>query len=116
MLSIIGAKPRLHGLKHLPVDDGLVLAIVLFVLVGDLAGIDRVGEQIVKVASTEWPVAPCFVAGGGEGAGAQLAAGKFSLQFADAAELQVAAKDHPDDLGLVFIYNECPFLGAVAER
>lgn len=40
---------RLHGVEGLPVDDGLVLAVVLFVSVGDLAGINRIRQDTVEM-------------------------------------------------------------------
>jgi hypothetical protein len=49
----IGGKLTLDGLPGLGVDDGGVLARVACTLVGDLADMERVGEELADVAATE---------------------------------------------------------------
>src|SRR6266568_4451661 len=56
----------LHGVPGGGVDDGLVLTVEGFTLVGDLPDVDGVRQNLVDVTPAERPVAPHFAAGGGK--------------------------------------------------
>src|SRR6476659_63816 len=66
VMAAVGGKLGLRGRESLPVDDRLVLAVILRVVVHDLPGVDGVREDPVEVPAAERPVAPGLVGGRGE--------------------------------------------------
>ena len=98
-LTGIGVEAFLHRLPEVGRNDLLMLARVYLALVGDLTGVDRVVQHLVKVAARERQPAA-------ESAAILMALGDqpevigFLFEKVDAAQLQVEGKHLPDHLGL----------------
>src|SRR5215471_17890852 len=115
MTARIAGKLVVNRIPGLGVDQRLVLAGVELTLVGNLPGVDRVGEQPVEVAAREGFAAalgavPCCAT-----LCSQAEAIGLILDPAHASELAIKPENTPDSLGLGRVDGEGPLARVIAQ-
>ena len=84
-------------------------------LVGNQADVNRVPEDGVELAATEWPLPECPAGRTGPRGNLDPFGRQRLRKHPDGTEAQVAGENLPDDPGVVLDDGEAAPLGAVAE-
>ena len=116
VIGCLFAQLCLDSLEQVPVENGGLLALQDLTLEADLADIEAIAKEVRERTARKRNAAdrlagPQFTDLGDDAPLAQL-----GHQQVEAAELEVAAEDGPDPLGLGLVDGDLSVLGVIAER
>jgi hypothetical protein len=115
-LHAVGFELLLNSQPEILIDDRRMLARIGRTLVDDLAAIDPVLQHLVERAAREGMAAIGTPVRSRPSLADDALCIERGLQFANRAELEVSAKDHPDRFGFRLVDDEFSVLDVIAER
>src|SRR5262249_13012720 len=115
MGSLLGQSP-LHGLKQLAVDQWRLRARADLTFIENLADVEAIAQEVEQGALREGHATARAAVRQLADLCSPIALAKVEHQPVDAAEREIATKDHADPLGLLFDDGELAILEFVSQR
>ena len=106
----------LHRVKEITIEDGGLLAGEDLALEGDLADVEPIAQKMGERAAGEWDAANCAPGLERSHLRDDPPRAQVGHQAVETGKLQIAPKDGPNPLGLLFNHDDLAVLGGISER